>query len=31
MVMAQAHSATLVTGDPEILEVGGKWRTEDLR
>lgn len=28
---AQAHNATLVTGNPEILDAGGHWRTEDLR
>lgn len=28
---AQAHQATLWTGDPEILEAGGHWTAEDLR
>ncbi|MCL1693269.1 MAG: type II toxin-antitoxin system VapC family toxin [Actinomycetia bacterium] len=28
---ALAHDATLLTGDPEIIEAGGPWRVEDLR
>jgi predicted nucleic acid-binding protein len=28
---ALARDATLLTGDPEILDAGGPWRTEDLR
>lgn len=28
---AQAHQATLWTGDPEILEADGPWTAEDLR
>ena len=28
---AIAHRATLLTGDPEILEAGAKWAIEDLR
>ena len=26
-----AHDAVLLTGDPEILDASGLWRTEDLR
>ena len=28
---AMAYDATLLTGDPEIIEAGGPWRVEDLR
>jgi predicted nucleic acid-binding protein len=28
---ALAHRAVLLTGDPEILDAGGAWLTEDLR
>ncbi len=28
---ALAHEAVLLTGDPEILDIGGAWMTEDLR
>lgn len=28
---AQKHKATLLTGDPEILDAGGPWALEDLR
>ncbi len=28
---AQAHRAVLLTGDPEILEIGGPWEAKDLR
>jgi predicted nucleic acid-binding protein len=28
---ATAHRATLLTGDPEILDVKANWSTEDLR
>ena len=28
---AVANDAVLVTGDPEILETSGEWRTEDIR
>jgi predicted nucleic acid-binding protein len=28
---ALAHDAVILTGDPEILEAGGPWRTDDLR
>ena len=28
---ALAHQAVLLTGDPEILDAGGAWLTEDLR
>ena len=28
---ALAHEAVLLTGDPEILDIGGTWMTEDLR
>jgi predicted nucleic acid-binding protein len=28
---AQAYDAVLLTGDPEILDAGAGWRTEDLR
>ncbi|HEX3980807.1 MAG TPA: type II toxin-antitoxin system VapC family toxin [Acidimicrobiales bacterium] len=28
---AMAHDATVLTGDPEILDADGPWRTEDLR
>lgn len=28
---ALAFDAPLLTGDPEIVEVGGSWRVEDLR
>jgi predicted nucleic acid-binding protein len=28
---ARAHHAMILTGDPEILDTGGPWRTEDLR
>ena len=28
---ALAHRAVLLTGDPEILDAGGAWSTEDLR
>ena len=28
---ALAHRAVLLTGDPEILDAGGAWPTEDLR
>ena len=28
---ALARDATLLTGDPEIRDAGGPWRTEDLR
>jgi predicted nucleic acid-binding protein len=26
-----AHSAVLLTGDPEIIDASGKWQIEDLR
>jgi predicted nucleic acid-binding protein len=28
---ALAHDAVILTGDPEILEAGGPWQTDDLR
>ena len=28
---AQAHTAVLLTGDPEILEASAEWALEDLR
>lgn len=28
---SRAHDAVLLTGDPEILDIRGPWRTEDLR
>jgi predicted nucleic acid-binding protein len=28
---ARAHGATLLTGDPEILDIGTDWDLEDLR
>lgn len=28
---ALAHDAVLLTGDPELLQAGGRWRVEDLR
>ncbi len=28
---AIAHDAVILTGDPEILEAGGPWRTDHLR
>jgi predicted nucleic acid-binding protein len=28
---ALAHEAVILTGDPEILEAGGPWLTDDLR
>jgi predicted nucleic acid-binding protein len=28
---AIAHDAALLTGDPELIDRGGHWRTEDLR
>ena len=28
---AIAHDAALLTGDPELFDRGGEWRTEDLR
>ena len=28
---ALAYDATLLTGDPKIIEAGGPWRVEDLR
>jgi predicted nucleic acid-binding protein len=28
---AIAHDATVLTGDPELLDRSGPWRTEDLR
>lgn len=28
---AQAHRAVFLTGDPEILEIGGPWEAKDLR
>lgn len=28
---AVAHRAVLLTGDPEIIDAGGAWLTEDLR
>ena len=31
LATAAAHDAVLLTGDPEILDAGGLWRTEDLR
>ena len=28
---ALAHDAMILTGDPEILDAGGPWLTDDLR
>jgi predicted nucleic acid-binding protein len=28
---ALAHNAVILTGDPEIIDAGGPWSTEDLR
>jgi hypothetical protein len=28
---AVSHRAVLLTGDPDVLEAGGAWLTEDLR